>query len=235
MNNKSLLNIDFLAHLESLEKYNQVMEDFLINEYFEHRKIWEKDKTLTLKSLDEKLPLMNNLALTLNFYPNSFRNSFLVQIFSFFEKKLKEICLEHYKITETVFSINDLKGNSDIEKAKKYLTKTCSIKFSELNPEWNFMNDIRKIRNIIVHSQGEINQLHNDWKTIWNFINNNKSLIGFSCFSEYLDKKLFDKESIKEDFLEIEIQNENLNYKIINTVKYLLVEITSKVNKKIIC
>ena len=55
------------------------------------------------------------------------------------ENQLRTICelIEKYNFQK--FSINNLKGFSDLEKAKTYLRKTIEIDFNSLNPEWNFI------------------------------------------------------------------------------------------------
>ena len=137
------------------------------------------------------------------FYPQNFRTSFLVQIFSVLEHKLGEICQIHHKRYNTDFSIKDLKGNSDIDKAKLYLTKACKLDFKKLDPEWNFLENLRKIRNIIVHNKGSINAKHRNWKAIYNFIRSNKNILGFDKKIENMTNNKFQS-----------FHNDNKNYKI---------------------
>ena len=66
---------------------------------------------------------------------------------------LKKFCDYYALINKTDFSISDLKGNSDIEKAERYLKKSCKVDFANLDLEWRFINTCRKIRINIVHEQ----------------------------------------------------------------------------------
>ncbi len=91
-------------------------------------------------------------------YPHNFRASFLIHIISFIEYELKKICDYYHETSKTDFSISDLKGNSEIEKAKIYLTNVCKVDFSKLNPEWNFINTCKLIRNKLIHQQGILNE-----------------------------------------------------------------------------
>jgi hypothetical protein len=105
-------------------------------------------------------------------YPHYFRTSFLIHLISFIEFELREICYDFHYRHSTDFSINDLKGNSDFDKAKKFLTRTVNINFNQLNPEWNFINTVRKIRNKLVHHQGIICENDNDFNEIELFVDN---------------------------------------------------------------
>ena len=90
------------------------------------------------------------------YFPHAFRSSFLIQIFSFIEFELKEICNHHHITLKTDVAISDFKGTNDLDKAKIYLTKVCKIQINDLKPEWDYLLDIRKLRNVLVHHQGII-------------------------------------------------------------------------------
>lgn len=89
-------------------------------------------------------------------FPHNFRASFFIQIIAFIEFELKEICEHHHKVCNTDFSIDDLRGSNEIEKAKLYLSNSCNVDINKLNPEWNFIQVAKEIRNLIVHQQGEL-------------------------------------------------------------------------------
>lgn len=125
-------------------------------------------------------------------YPHNFRASFLIQIFSFIEYELKMICKYHHQLNKTDYSIKDLKGNSDIEKAKTYLVKSCKIDFNNLEPEWSFINQIRMIRNKLIHHQGEVIVGDVDRKPILSFLKKNDFIETKEPFEEGdIDKKKF--------------------------------------------
>lgn len=74
------------------------------------------------------------------------------------EYELRKAGNYNHKNNETKISMNDIKGNSDFEKAKSYLTKICEIDFSKLNPEWNYLQNAKDLRNVLTHNQGEFLQ-----------------------------------------------------------------------------
>lgn len=148
------------------KNYQNLIETFLNDKRVELEKDFDKDdltKTIDLNSesnqlyrdhlLDQFSERHREISVI---FPHSFRVSLLTQIVSFIEFELKEIC-DFYgsKLGET-FRLQDLKGNSDFEKAKTYLVKTAKINFDNLNPEWLFIDNCRQLRNKLVHNQGYI-------------------------------------------------------------------------------
>jgi len=104
------------------------------------------------------------------YFPHAFRSSFLIQIFSFVEFELKEICNHHHDTLKTDIAIADLKGGSDLEKAKTYLSKICKVDINDLQPEWNYLLEIRRVRNTLVHHSGIIAPDNSDRKILLSFI-----------------------------------------------------------------
>ena len=95
---------------------------------------------------------------------NIHRTSLFTKIFGFVEYELRKVCNYHYKMNSGNISMSDFKGNSDLEKAKSYLTKICKVDFNKLNPEWNHLQSVKDLRNILTHNQGEFVQ-SNDKKS----------------------------------------------------------------------
>lgn len=149
-------------------------------------------------------------------FPNSFRASFLIQIVSFIETTLIEIC-EHYELTNsTNYSVHDLKGSSDIEKAKTYLIKTCRANFNSFNPEWQFILLAKKVRNSLIHNQGSIKTGEKDWKLINDF---NKGNGYFSFFPNY-----------ETEQKRIILRNKNFSDKLINSTEIFFKKLLQEVN-----
>lgn len=88
-------------------------------------------------------------------FPNRIRYSSIIQTYSMLEVYIKWLCENLKKINGFPLGITDLKGNSDLEKGKLYLKKIYKVDFEKLNPEWKFLNDMRKIRNQIIHNNGD--------------------------------------------------------------------------------
>lgn len=89
-------------------------------------------------------------------FPQSLRTSLVIQVFSFFEFELKNICIYHSSLKNSLISFNKMKGNSDVAKAKRYLTDKAKVDFRNLNPEWTFIDAFREVRNFFIHNQGAI-------------------------------------------------------------------------------
>ena len=165
---------DYLNLMESylqkeLEKHNESFNEQELEEYSmtagEHHReylaylVGEHFKETTVLGFD---------------FPNSLRSSLVIQIFSFMEFELRNICNYHSTSTNSDFSLTNLKGNSDIDEAKKYLSKRAEIDFNQLNPEWPYINCVRTIRNLLVHHQGTINSDNSDFQKVKDFASNNE-------------------------------------------------------------
>lgn len=204
------------------------MEKYLLLNYFKESENLKIDpKSINTSDL---IKYSSDFFEQTTFYPQSFRTSFFIQIFSVLEHELKEICSIHHQKNKTNFSIDDLKGNSEIEKAKLYLKKACKINFGALDPEWSYLEIMRKIRNRYVHSQGEISQKHSDWKTIFTFLKKNKNQLGFRNAAEYLEDDKFNKIYDKDYIFILDIQDPVFNDKMILTIKSFLKKLALEFN-----
>jgi hypothetical protein len=88
-------------------------------------------------------------------FPNRTRYFLITQTHSMLEVYFKWFCEKLQSINKNPIGISDLKGSSDLEKGKLYLRRIYNIDFSQLEPEWSFLNDMRKIRNQIIHNNGK--------------------------------------------------------------------------------
>lgn len=100
-----------------------------------------------------------------------FRKSIVIQIFSFLESELKSICNCHAESTESTYTVNDLKGYSDLDKIKKYLFNSMNIDLVKFD-QWKFINNLRIVRNKIVHEDSTIKINNGDYLTIKEFSTN---------------------------------------------------------------
>ena len=208
--------------LDEFLNYNYMMEKYLSEQYSNKRRSSVQDTEISDLNHRDFLKFAKDHYEYGTFYPQSYRKSFFTQIFSILEYELKEICMIYHQENKTDFTIHDLKGNSEIEKAKLFLKKASRIDFTSLEPEWSYLNTIRKIRNIFVHHQGEIHKNHNDWKVIKLFIENKKHLIGFSNAAEFLDKESFNELIDDDSIFNIEISDSKINVELIASIKTFL-------------
>jgi hypothetical protein len=112
-------------------------------------------------------------------HPHFFRVSFLTFITSFVEYELYAICNDYFVRHQPDYSVSDLKENSDLEKLKKYLSKTVKIDFQKLLPEWSTIRTFWKIRNLFVHHNGFITETYQYWSEIELFVKTNNSFVSF--------------------------------------------------------
>lgn len=90
-----------------------------------------------------------------NYFPGLQRRSALVTLFSFFEHELEALCKRikshgHHKI-----ALADM-ANKGIMRSTVYLEKVGGLTALRSNPEWQEINNIQSIRNLIVHADGKI-------------------------------------------------------------------------------
>lgn len=89
-----------------------------------------------------------------NYFPILHRKSFVITLYSFFEDSLKELCHRYRKERDLKLWPSDLKGDG-ILLYKSYLVKVVGLDFSRINKEWESINNVRKLRNSIVHNGGK--------------------------------------------------------------------------------
>lgn len=84
-----------------------------------------------------------------------YRKSTLVSVYSFLENSLNTLCRHLYKRYGYPVALEDLRGEG-IVRARCYLEKLADVDFYRLNSEWSRISSFNKIRNCIVHSEGNI-------------------------------------------------------------------------------
>jgi len=201
MNTEEHLNL-INNQLKDFYKYSVSMET-----YFEQR-----EKQL-LQEFEKEDPILWNQKYYYHtvIFLNIYRTSLFTNVFGMLEYELKKACNFHFINNKPNVSMNDLKGNSDFEKAKNYLTKICKINFDSLNPEWNYLQTIKDLRNILIHNQGEFVQT-NEKKT--------KKLIKFISEKDYLEFKpneSIDEEEYYSNDGKIIVTNKKFNEELIDT------------------
>jgi len=108
-----------------------------------------------------------------NIQPNIFNKSALVSLYSCLEHNLNDFCNICQKFKGTNISVTDFNGDG-ITKAKKYLTKLMGLDFGK-SQEWQFIVDLNKVRNCIVHANGDINAMSST-TSLNNIISNTPNL-----------------------------------------------------------
>lgn len=84
-----------------------------------------------------------------------YRKSTLVSIYSFLEDSLNSLCKHLYSMHKYPITLDDLAGKG-IVRAKVYLEKLAKVDFSKINTEWTDLSTLIRIRNCIIHCDGDI-------------------------------------------------------------------------------
>lgn len=201
------------------ERYQYLIEDFLLKEAVEFKSSYDKDKISEIAKEAGEFSNEYEIYLTDSFFesqmelailfPHNFRASFLIQIISFVEHELKKICEYHLALTNASFSF-DLRD--ELENAKKYLTKHVGIRIEDLNPEWGVIKNFKTIRNVIVHGNGKVKKSDKRWEEVNNFTR----LRGAIKSEEHIFKSV---QSIESSELTIILTGKEVNEELLKTAK----------------
>jgi hypothetical protein len=138
--------------LDSYEKYISFTEDYLDNTAEEYQKKHLdslKDDTIDWEITKEYKEKMFEVD---GNFAQRFRESIIVQLYSFFERALLNSC-EMYnsnkEMNENYF--NGIGSKAGFEEAKIFLKKKAIITLNDLNPELDFFSKLSTLRNRIVH------------------------------------------------------------------------------------
>ena len=177
---KVLLKDELNESFTKLLQYNNYIESYLDNELKKHN---EETAKLIADEVDEDIyydhifNTMGSFNQLYNTFPNLLRSSNLTNILCVFEIALKDYC-ENYAYNHNIkLTLRDLRGASDFEKIKIFLTKIVKINFDNINKEWNYIDNCRIVRNKFVHHQGITYIVDNDFKKINQFITENTDVI----------------------------------------------------------
>lgn len=164
-------DLEFEGEVGLLEAYLDDMEAFLWSE-ITRLKAEIKDAII----LDEKLVNME-LQVVGHHFPNILRKSFLVSLYSFLEHCLMEECRSR-KGDDILLSPSDIRGENDIDRARVYLTKILRINFPSDSTEWEEIQNIRRLRNCIVHNHGECDK--DKYKSVRDYVIRNPTTLSLS-------------------------------------------------------
>jgi hypothetical protein len=89
-------------------------------------------------------------------FRKQFRDSQIIQLYSFIEGQLMKGCNRYASLNSTANKVSDLNGYNDIDRIKKYFKETIGISTSAFSEEWSFLDKLRLVRNQIVHHSGII-------------------------------------------------------------------------------
>ena len=96
--------------------------------------------------------------------------------FNMFEKHINDLCKIYEKETTIRIGLKDLKGQG-IERAKLFLSKVIGITNVFDSKEWSEIQDYLKVRNVLVHTSGELDLNQKKHKEVFDYAKNHPKLI----------------------------------------------------------
>ncbi|PZX60631.1 hypothetical protein LY54_03315 [Salegentibacter mishustinae] len=159
-------HMNFLEmELKAYERYIAFTEDYLdkavLDYQLKHKDALEED-TLDRKAAEEYRKKMFEVD---GNFTQRFRESIIVQLFSFFEKAILNSCEMYYFNKELDEGHQEgMNTKAGFEEAKAFLKKEVRLTLNELNPELDFFSKLSTLRNKIVHHQ--LGNLSDDRKKI---------------------------------------------------------------------
>ena len=114
-------------------------------------------------------------------FASRLRSSFLILLVSFTESYLNQVCRDVAVIVRSAVKCSDLKG-SGLGCSKKFLKKVGKFN-NPSNDDWEIINCICDIRNVIVHNESSMFQYKKE-KRLRQFVNKHPAL---SELSDYIE------------------------------------------------
>ena len=172
------------SSVEELRKsrmYIETMEDFIDkSESEELAKLSSGIESLTPEERDEYWQF-NYPIHWQEVFATRVRSGFLIQLCSFLEGELDDICHRIQMIARIQKNVSNMTG-STIEKASKYVAKYGDFS-SSLRPHWETIERIYDIRNVFVHYRG-FSALYRNHEKIVEF---SKSVPGVKCLHSFIE------------------------------------------------
>ena len=88
-------------------------------------------------------------------FPRILLNSFHVTAYTLLESQIYSIATKIGKKQKQLFDVSELRGNDYLQSAYYYINRLTGIKCNQYD-SWNAITEGRRLRNIIVHSNGEV-------------------------------------------------------------------------------
>ena len=116
--------------------------------------------------------------------PRFFRGPFLVSLYAVYEASVTEIARLLQKGQCLGISIDDLRGDDFLDRAKKYYKHILNFEVCADNSAWQQIKMLSEVRNAIAHTNGRIEMLREKAKK--NILNWEKKRIGIDTNGGYI-------------------------------------------------
>jgi len=87
---------------------------------------------------------------------NLIRPDMVCNVYSLVDFRLAKLCRFHRCKGHLALSYIDIKGENDLAVYHKYLTKVAALTLQAVQPSYDHLENLRKVRNCLIHSGGHI-------------------------------------------------------------------------------
>jgi hypothetical protein len=128
-------------------------------------------------------------------YPKQLRYSFIIQLFVALESRGKALCNEvNNRNKELLLTVNDLQRGGNLRGIRTFLSKVYPIP-DVTGDQWKHLDDLRVIRNCLVHKNGQIDPTDKDAARLQQIIAKKEGIgVGYDGYlsieRSYCDKAL---------------------------------------------
>lgn len=145
---------DVTYPLEKFREYSQFIEQSLNKEV----QVYEKMASQYIEEEQEDFWDWHIDEVTLYFkdFPSIMRTSLVTSVYAFLEKKLVELCVPGP--SGEIFN-SAQSGDAIINNAKRYIKSVLNKDFPSDIFAWQYIQNVREIRNCLVHNAGRIDDL----------------------------------------------------------------------------
>lgn len=114
--------------------------------------------------------------------------SILLSVYGMFENELYTLCCAAGKIVKSKLTPKDLSGQNYIGQCRKYLDKIVELDLSRVEPLWNELVKVQKLRNSIAHNNRKLKDPKPD---IINYISRTEGLRIDHLNEIYIENDIF--------------------------------------------
>lgn len=98
-------------------------------------------------------------------YLRMHRYSAILAAYSFLESSMNILCADFEKKMDISISVSDM-SEKGLNRFKLYLKRYASVDFAEINPQWSNLKTLSKLRNCIMHADGNVEKMQGSSKLI---------------------------------------------------------------------
>lgn len=170
--------------LNSLRRYNEELETKFkedLNDTIQHYEKMVSETEKDSDSLEQIAEFCHYDKEAIKEFIKTLRYSLLVTSYSFLETSLDKLCHMFYKRKGISIPPSGL-TEKGIDRSKEYLKKHCSVIFPSGKRDWQELKNLNKIRNCIVHANGNILRLKDkESKDLLKVIQDTSGVIAERC------------------------------------------------------